>query len=80
MKKIKVTLKKSPIDKIKRHKLTLKALGLTRIGKYRVYTDSPALRGMLNQVGYMLLIEEHADATPAAKPKARKEKIEHEAK
>jgi large subunit ribosomal protein L30 len=80
MKKIKATLKKSPIDKIHRHKLTLKALGLTRIGKSRVYTDSPALRGMLNQVSYMLLIEESADTTLEAKPKARKGKGDHEAK
>ena len=82
MKKIKVTLKKSPIDKILRHKLTLKALGLTRIGKCRVYTDSKALRGMLNQVSYMLLIEETGDAqtTPVpAKVKAHKEKRGHEA-
>ncbi len=80
MKKIRVTLKKSPIDKILRHKLTLKALGLTRIGKCRVYADSPALRGMLNQVSYMLFIEENVDATTTAKPKARKGKGDHEAK
>jgi large subunit ribosomal protein L30 len=79
MKKIKVTLKKSPIDKIRKHKLTLKALGLTRIGKSRVYADSPALRGMLNQVSYMLLIEESAGTAPEPKPKARKEKPAHEA-
>lgn len=58
MKKLKVTLKKSPINKIKKHKLTLKALGLTKIGKTRIFPDNDAVRGMLNQVAYMIQIEE----------------------
>jgi len=59
--KLQVTLKKSPIDKIKKHKRTLKALGLTRIGKTRIYPDNAALRGMLNQVAYMIEIKELPD-------------------
>jgi large subunit ribosomal protein L30 len=58
MKKLKVTLKKSLIDKQKTHKLTLKALGLTKIGKTRMFPDNPAVRGMINQVSYMLEVEE----------------------
>jgi large subunit ribosomal protein L30 len=58
MKKLKVTLKKSPINKIKNHKRTLKALGLTKIGKTRIFPDNAAVRGMLNQVAYMIEIEE----------------------
>ena len=61
--KLQVTLKKSPIDKIKKHKKTLKALGLTRIGKTRVYPDNAALRGMLDQVAYMIDIKEIPDET-----------------
>lgn len=57
-KKLKVTLKKSPINKIKKHKRTLKALGLTKIGKTRIFPDNNAVRGMLEQVAYMLEIEE----------------------
>jgi large subunit ribosomal protein L30 len=63
MKKLKVILKKSPIDKIKRHKLTLKALGLTKIGKSRILPDNKAVRGMINQVLYMLEVKEIEDAT-----------------
>uniref|UniRef100_A0A7C4THQ7 50S ribosomal protein L30 n=1 Tax=candidate division WOR-3 bacterium TaxID=2052148 RepID=A0A7C4THQ7_UNCW3 len=63
MKKIKVTLKRSPIDKIKKHKLTLKALGLTKIGKTRIFPDNKAVRGMLDKVSYMLDIEEIEDET-----------------
>lgn len=62
MKKIKVILKKSPIDKIKKHKLTLKALGLTKIGKSRIMPDNKAVRGMINQVAYMVDVEEVNDA------------------
>jgi large subunit ribosomal protein L30 len=58
MKKLKVTLKKSLIDKHKRHKLTLRALGLTTIGKTRFFPDNNAVRGMINQVSYMVEVEE----------------------
>ena len=58
MKKLKVTLKKSLIDKQKKHKLTLKALGLTKIGKTRIFPDNNAVRGMINQVSYMVEVEE----------------------
>jgi large subunit ribosomal protein L30 len=63
MKKIRVILKKSPIDKIKKHKLTLKALGLTKIGKSRVLPDNEAIRGMINQVSYMIEVQEITDAS-----------------
>jgi large subunit ribosomal protein L30 len=63
MKKIKVILKKSPINKIKKHKLTLKALGLTKIGKARIYPDNKAVRGMINKISYMVDIEEYNDET-----------------
>lgn len=61
--KLQVTLKKSPIDKIKKHKRTLKALGLTRINKTRIYPDNAALRGMIAQVAYMLEVKEVPDET-----------------
>ena len=63
MKKLKVTLKKSPINKIKKHKLTLKALGLTKIGKTRIFPDNDAVRGMLRQIAYMIQIEEMKSET-----------------
>lgn len=63
MKKIKVILKKSPINKLKRHKLTLRALGLTKIGKSRVLPDNDAVRGMINQVSYMVEVQEITDAS-----------------
>ncbi len=59
MKKIKVILKKSPIDKVKKHKLTLRALGLRRIGQSRVLPDNKAVRGMIEKISYMVEVEEN---------------------
>lgn len=58
MKKIKVILKKSPINKIKKHKLTLKALGLTKIGKSRIFPDNDSVRGMIDKVSYLVDVQE----------------------
>ncbi|MDI6851535.1 MAG: 50S ribosomal protein L30 [bacterium] len=49
---------KSSIDVDKRHKLTLRALGLGRIGKTKIHRDTPQIRGMINQVAYLLRVEE----------------------
>jgi large subunit ribosomal protein L30 len=38
--------------------LTLKALGLGRIGKTKIHKDTPQIRGMINQVAYLLKVEE----------------------
>ena len=63
MKKLKVILKKSLIDKIKKHKLTLKALGLRKIGQSRILPDNAATRGMIKKISYMIEVEEFKDAT-----------------
>ncbi|MEO0136544.1 MAG: 50S ribosomal protein L30 [candidate division WOR-3 bacterium] len=59
MKKIKVILKKSPIDKNKKHKLILQALGLRKIGQARIFPDNPAVRGMIEKISYMIEVEEN---------------------
>uniref|UniRef100_A0A7C2PF29 50S ribosomal protein L30 n=1 Tax=candidate division WOR-3 bacterium TaxID=2052148 RepID=A0A7C2PF29_UNCW3 len=55
---MKVQQIKSSIDVDKKHKLTLKALGLGRIGKTKIHRDTPQIRGMINQVAYLLKVEE----------------------
>ena len=55
---VKVSQVKSSIGVQKEHRGTLRALGLRRIGHARVHQDTPALRGMLHQVGYLVKIEE----------------------
>ncbi|ODC04638.1 50S ribosomal protein L30 [Terasakiispira papahanaumokuakeensis] len=57
MAKIKVTLVKSPIATQPKHKLNVKGLGLRRIGHTVELEDTPAVRGMINKVSYLLRVE-----------------------
>jgi large subunit ribosomal protein L30 len=57
-KKIKVTLTKSTIGRLKNHKACVKGLGLRRIGHSVRVEDTPSVRGMINKVNYMLQVEE----------------------
>ncbi len=56
--KLKITLVKSPIGAIPKHRKTVKALGLNKMLKTVEKPDNPAIRGMIQQVGYMLKVEE----------------------
>ena len=54
---IKVTLVKSVIGRIEAHKDTVKGLGLRRMHHTVELQDTPAIRGMINAVGYLLKVE-----------------------
>ena len=54
---IKVTLVRSGIGKNKKTRETLKGLGLTRLNKTVSLNNTPAIRGMINKVSYMVRIE-----------------------
>ena len=58
LKKVKVTQTRSSIGRLKNHKACLTGLGLRRIGHTVEVEDTPSVRGMINKVHYMLLIEE----------------------
>ena len=47
---IKVTLVKSPIGAVPKHKKTVKAMGLTKMHKTVEMPDNAATRGMIQQV------------------------------
>lgn len=51
---LEITLKKSPIGRVPKHRLTVKALGLTRMNQTVRLQETPAILGMVNQVGYLL--------------------------
>ncbi|WP_151705052.1 50S ribosomal protein L30 [Nitrincola alkalilacustris] len=53
-KTIKVTLVRSTIGTLPNHKLCVKGLGLRRIGHVVEVEDTPAVRGMINKVHYMV--------------------------
>jgi len=57
-KKIKVTLTKSPIGRLKSHKACVSGLGLRRIRHSVEVIDTPENRGMINKISYMLSVEE----------------------
>ena len=56
-KSIKVTLVKSVIGRIEAHRATVKGLGLRRMHHTVELQDTPAIRGMINAVGYLLKVE-----------------------
>ncbi|NDL65971.1 MULTISPECIES: 50S ribosomal protein L30 [Enterobacterales] len=55
---IKITQTRSSIGRLPRHKATLVGLGLRRIGHTVEREDTPAVRGMVNLVSYMVKVEE----------------------
>ena len=57
-KTIKVTQTRSSIGRLPKHKATLRGLGLRRIGHTVELEDTPAVRGMVNQVYYMVKVED----------------------
>ena len=58
MARVKVTQIKSQIGQSERHRGTLRALGLGRIGNSREHDESPVLAGMLRKVRHLVKIEE----------------------
>ena len=54
---IKVTLVKSGIGKNKKIRETLKGLGLTKLHKTVSLENTPAIRGMINKVSFMVRVE-----------------------
>jgi large subunit ribosomal protein L30 len=59
MKKIKITLVKSPIDRPERQKLTLQALGLNKMNSSREVEATPQVLGMIRAVEHLLQVEEN---------------------
>jgi len=55
---IKITQIRSIIGRKPKHRRTVKALGLKRIGHTVVQKDTPAIRGMINSVSYLVKVEE----------------------
>ena len=56
--KLKVTLAKSTIGAVPKHKKTVEALGLHKTGRSVELPDNEAVRGMLKQVCYLVKVEE----------------------
>jgi large subunit ribosomal protein L30 len=58
MKKIKVRLLKSTNTIKRSHRATVRGLGLKRIDQVVELIDTPAVRGMINKVNYLVRIDQ----------------------
>jgi large subunit ribosomal protein L30 len=58
MARVRITQTRSVITQSPRHRGTLRALGLTRIGRSVEHEESPQLAGMLKKVDHLVKVEE----------------------
>jgi large subunit ribosomal protein L30 len=58
VKKLTITQVRSTIGQSAKHRGTLRALGLGRIGKSVTRTESPQLAGMLRKVRHLVRVDE----------------------
>jgi large subunit ribosomal protein L30 len=58
MAKVKLTQVRSAIGQSERHRGTLRALGLGKIGRSNEIDDGPVLAGMLRKVRHLVKVEE----------------------
>ena len=55
---VKVRLVKGLRGTQARHRLSVKALGLNKLNDVRELKDSPSVRGLINQVNYLVRVED----------------------
>ena len=58
MAKVRITQTRSQIGQSRRHRGTLRALGLGKIGRTVEHDESPVLAGMLRKVRHLVKVEE----------------------
>lgn len=56
--KLKITLVKSPIGAVPKHKATVEALGLKKLQKTVEMPDNAAIRGMIQNIRHLVKVEE----------------------
>ena len=55
--RLRVTLVRSAAGKIRSHRETVRGLGLRRMNHCVEVDDTPAVRGMINKVNYLVRVE-----------------------
>jgi len=60
MAQLRITLVKSTIAAIPKHRRTVEALGLRKLHSSTVLQDNPAIRGMVDKVRHLVTVEEIA--------------------
>jgi large subunit ribosomal protein L30 len=61
MSTLKITYKKSAIGYSQRQKDTIRSLGLRKLGQSVSLPDNGAIRGMVQHVRHLVVVEENAD-------------------
>ena len=61
VKKIAIKQIRSGIGRLKKHRRTLEALGIKKHQQTVIQNDTPAIRGMINQVSHMVEVTEVAE-------------------
>lgn len=57
-KKIAITQVRSTSGRPEKHRRTLRALGFTKNQQTRVHNDTPAIRGMIEQVSHLIEVRD----------------------
>ena len=57
-KMLKVTLVKSPIGAVPKHKATVKSMGFKKLNSFVVLPDNAATRGQIQQIRHLVKVEE----------------------
>jgi large subunit ribosomal protein L30 len=53
---VKIKLVRSPIGARASHRATVRGLGLRKLNSESVLEDTPAVRGMINKISYLVLV------------------------
>ncbi len=67
MKKIKVTQIRSIIGRDETQKRTIQALGLGKINRSRIHSNTPSVQGMINKVRHLVAVEDVDELKPEIK-------------
>ena len=57
-KMLKITLVKSPIGAVPKHRATVTAMGLRKLNKSVILPDNAATRGQIQQIRHLIKVEE----------------------
>lgn len=68
MKRLSITLVRSPIGRPRRHRQIIQSLGLRRVGHTVIRQDTPEVRGMIQKVAHLIGV------SPLEDPEARQTK------
>ena len=55
--KLRITLVKSTIGAVPKHKATVEALGLKKVNSFKIHNATPAILGMIDVVKYLVKVE-----------------------